>query len=202
MTKFTRDTKENKPSALPNHIKKKLPDSKASKPSGQNPSALDALFLNGIMDMYWAENHLVKALPKMVNAAGSGPLKTAFADHLQATMEHVSRLEQVFKLLGAKARAKKCDAMDGLTMEGEGIMEETEEGTTARDIGLIMAGRKVEHYEMSSYSGLISLAAKSGKEDISKILEKTLQEEIESEELLSNIADQVMNNKQTPGRKK
>ncbi|MEO6499471.1 MAG: DUF892 family protein, partial [Mucilaginibacter sp.] len=98
--------------------------------------ALNELFKDGIMDIYWAENHLVKNLPKMSKAATSKALVTAIDDHLAQTKTHVSRLEQVFELLGEKAIAKKCDAMEGLGKEGEGIVESTEPGTATRDVGI------------------------------------------------------------------
>jgi ferritin-like metal-binding protein YciE len=90
----------------------------------------------------------------MKKAASTQELQDAFEEHLQVTKTHVERLEQVFDLLGHKAQAKKCEAMEGLTKEGESIIEETEEGTATRDVGLIMAAQKVEHYEIATYGGL------------------------------------------------
>lgn len=107
-------------------------------------SMLEDFFHGEIKDIYWAEKHLVKTLPKMKKAATSPELQKAFADHLETTKEHVARLEEVFELLGHKPQAKKCDAMEGITKEGEGIIEETEAGTATRDVGLILAGQKAE----------------------------------------------------------
>ncbi len=148
-----------------------------------------ALFTNTVKDLYWAENHLVKSLPKMTTAAASAKLKTAITNHLEETKEHVKRLEQVFELLQKTPVAKKCDAMEGLTKEGEGVIEDTDTGTPARDLGIIMASQKVEHYEIAAYAGLILLAGKLGFNDIIDILQETLDEEIASDELLGNIAD-------------
>ena len=110
-------------------------------------SMLAGFFHGEIKDIYWAEKHLVKTLPKMIKAATSAQLKSAFTNHLAQTKVHCERLEQVFGLLGKKPQAKKCEAMEGITKEGEGIIEETQAGTATRDVGLIFAGQKVEHYE-------------------------------------------------------
>jgi len=114
----------------------------------QKNSAQDALnsklkefFLEQLQDIYWAENKLVKTLPKMADAATSDELKAAFESHLTETEGHVSRVEQVFELLGEKAEAKECPALKGIAEEGEDIIDETEEGTAQRDVGLIFAGQ-------------------------------------------------------------
>src|SRR5580700_2876477 len=152
-----------------------------SKKSNDSPqvqdSRLEEFLKDEIKDIYWAEKHLVKTLPKMQKAATSEELKTAFGDHLEATKQHVTRLEQVFEMLGQKPQAKKCEAMEGITKEGESIIEDTEEGTATRDVGLILAGQKVEHYEISTYGGLAQLARTLSHDDIAEILEQTLQEE-------------------------
>src|SRR5688572_12073426 len=128
--------------------------SKKQSKSEDPKSALLNLFVDEIKDIYWAEKHLVKALPKMKKAATSVELQEAFESHLEQTQQHVSRLEEVFSLLGEKPQAKKCDAMEGLIQEGESIIEDTEEGTATRDVGLIIAAQKVEHYEIATYGGL------------------------------------------------
>lgn len=150
---------------------------------------LNQLFLDCIKDLYWAENHLVKAIPKMVNAASLPSLQTALSNHLQETIGHVERLNQVFELLGEQPQAKKCDAMEGLTKEGEGTIESTDPGTPARNQGIIMSAQKVEHYEISSYTGLFNLANKLGKTDVAALLDVTLQEEIASDDKLAAIAE-------------
>ena len=147
------------------------------------------LFTDSIMDIYWAENHLVKSLPKMINAASASSLKEAIANHLEETKTHVERLEQVFELLGKKPQAKKCDAMEGLTKEGEGVIEDTDAGTPARDLGIIMASQKVEHYEISAYTGLSKLSNKLGLSDVSNVLLETLSEEQNADKTLADIAD-------------
>ena len=146
------------------------------------------LFTDGIKDLYWAENHLVKALPKMAKATSSKKLQQAILDHLDQTKTHVQRLEQVFEIMGRAPQACKCDAMEGLTKEGEGVIETTDTDTPARNLGIIMASQKVEHYEMSAYMGLIKLADSLGYEEIAEILNETLTEEEDSDALLADIA--------------
>jgi ferritin-like metal-binding protein YciE len=102
-------------------------------------------------------------------------------------------LEQVFEKLGKKAIGKKCEAMEGITKEGEGIIEETEKGTATRDVGLILAGQKVEHYEIATYGGLVQLAKTLSHNDIARILEQTLSEEKEADELLTSVAENNVN---------
>jgi ferritin-like metal-binding protein YciE len=147
------------------------------------------LFVNGIRDIYWAENHLVKALPKMRSASASSALQTAIEDHLAVTKGQVTRLEQVFEILGQSPLARKCDAMEGLSLEGEGIIEDTMEGTVARDLGINLSCQKVEHYEMAAYMGLISLATSLDYPEIASLLNETLKEEQESAELLRGISE-------------
>lgn len=156
-------------------------------------SMLEEFFADELKDIYWAEKHLVKTLPKMKKAATSPELQQAFEDHLQVTMEHVSRLEEVFELMGKKPQAKKCDAMAGITEEGAGIIEETEKGTATRDVGLILAAQKVEHYEIATYGGLAQLARTLGYDDVAEILEATLADEKEADELLTGIAENDVN---------
>ncbi|MCW3123128.1 MAG: ferritin-like protein [Flavipsychrobacter sp.] len=166
---------------------------KAAKPAKQKDSMLEEFFCDELKDIYWAEKHLVKTLPKMKKAATSPQLQQAFADHLEATKVHVMRLEQVFELMGKKAQAKKCDAMAGITEEGEGIIEETEAGTATRDVGLILAAQKVEHYEISTYGGLAQVARTIGRDDVAELLAATLAEEKEADELLTDVAENNIN---------
>jgi ferritin-like metal-binding protein YciE len=156
-------------------------------------SALLELFTDEIKDIYWAEKHLTKALPKMRKAATSEELQDAFATHLEQTQEHIARLEEVFEMLGKKVQAKKCDAMEGLVSEGESVIEDTDAGTATRDVGLIIAAQKVEHYEIAAYGSLAQLAKTIGRDDIADILEETLAEEKETDELLTGIAENGIN---------
>ncbi|HET6540089.1 MAG TPA: ferritin-like domain-containing protein [Chryseolinea sp.] len=160
----------------------------------QDPkSALLSFFVDEVKDIYWAEKHLIKALPKMKKAATSPELQEAFEAHLQQTQEHVTRLEEVFNLIGEKAQAKKCDAMEGLIAEGEKVIEHTEDGSATRDVGLIVSAQKVEHYEIAAYGGLAQLAKTLGRDDIKELLGTTLSEEKHADELLTEIAESNIN---------
>ena len=156
-------------------------------------SMLADFFHGELKDIYWAEKHLVKTLPKMIKAATSSELKTAFTKHLTETKVHCQRLEEVFGILNKKPQAKKCEAMEGITKEGEGIIEETEAGTATRDVGLIFAGQKVEHYEIATYGGLVQLAKTLGLEDCAEIMLQTLNEEKKADEGLTDIAENNIN---------
>ena len=154
---------------------------------------LEKFFTDSLKDIYWAEKHLTRALPKMQKAATTKELQSAIKEHISQTQEHVARLEQVFEILGKKAQAKKCEAMEGLIKEGESIVEETEEGTNTRDVGIIMAAQKVEHYEIATYGGLVQLAKTMGQDEIADILAQTLQEEKETDQTLTEIAENNIN---------
>jgi len=158
-------------------------------------SKLKELFVEQLQDIYWAEKKLVKTLPKMAEAATSDQLKQAFNTHLEQTKNHVSRLEQVFSSIGETAKTKKCPAMSGIAEEGEDIIDETEEGTAQRDVGLIIAGQKAEHYEIATYGGLAQLAETMGFTEAKSLLGQTLQEEEQTDKLLSQIAKSGINTK-------
>jgi ferritin-like metal-binding protein YciE len=165
----------------------------STKTSAQAEPALMELFIDGIKDIYWAENHLVKNLPKMQRSATSAELVTAIENHLVETEGHVERLVKIFDLLGEEPQAKKCDAMEGLTKEGEGIIESTEAGTATRDVGIILASQKVEHYEIATYGGLAQLATTLGLDEVAAILEETLAEEKNADQLLTAVAENNIN---------
>ena len=166
---------------------------KKSAEGAEKDSMLLEFFHGEIKDIYWAEKHLLKAIPKMSKAATAPELKEAFDNHLEETRGHVERLEQVFEMLGFKPQTKKCEAMEGITREGDGIVEETEAGTSTRDVGLILAAQKVEHYEISTYGGLTQLARNLGRDDVAEILETTLNEEKTADETLTAIAEEHIN---------
>ena len=156
-------------------------------------SEFHEFFVDELKDIYWAEKHLVKALPKMQKAATSEELRSAFAEHLEVTKNHVARLEQVFELMGEKVQAKKCEAMAGLVEEGNSIISETEKGTAIRDVGLIIAAQKIEHYEIATYGGLAQLAKTIGHEEVKSLLGQTLEEEKEADESLTTLAEGSIN---------
>lgn len=162
------------------------------KPKASAADGLRELFIDSLKDIYWAEKALTKALPKMAKNATSENLKTALEDHLNVTKEQVSRLEQVFEIIGKKAVAKKCDAMEGLIKEGESIMEETQPGAV-RDAGIIAASQKIEHYEIATYGTLCAFAKTLGEDDAMQLLEATLAEEKEADVTLTEAAYNTIN---------
>lgn len=165
----------------------------SSEQQEQQSGLLRELLLDELKDIYWAEKQLVKSLPKMQKAATTDELREAFADHLEVTREHVSRLEEAFELLDRKAQAKKCEAMAGLTKEAEEVIADTEKGSITRDVALIMAAQKVEHYEIATYGSLAQLAKTLGLTDLADLMEETLAEEKEADETLTSIAEQSIN---------
>ena len=174
----------------------KASNGKTSKPdngSDQANSQLEKLFTDSLKDIYWAEKQLTKTLPKMKKAATTDGLKSAIEEHLTQTEKHATRLEQVFELCGKKVQAKKCDAMEGLIKEGDSIVEETEEGSMTRDAGIIMAAQKVEHYEIATYGSLVQLAKTLGMNEAADLLHKTLDEEKQADEKLTEIAEWNVN---------
>ena len=177
-------TKEKTPAAKPSDIKSSFP---------VKDSMLADFFYGELKDVYWAEKHLVKTLPKLSKAATSPILKKAFDGHLVETRQHCTRLEEVFSILGKKPQAKKCEAMDGITKEGASIIEETKAGTATRDVGLILAGQKVEHYEIATYGGLIQLAKTLGYDECAVIMTQTLNEEKTADETLTGVAENGVN---------
>lgn len=154
---------------------------------------MEKLFTDTLKDIYWAEKALTKALPKLAKASTTTELTQAFEEHLTQTEEHIRRLEQVFELMGHKAQAKKCDAMEGLQKEAEEVIEETPEGSLTRDVGLIIAAQKVEHYEIATYGGLTTLANTFGMTEVAELLGRTLEEEKETDENLTYIAENNVN---------
>lgn len=169
----TAASKTAKPTAaLKNEIERKhMVDAKSSA-----AEKLRALFVDSLKDIYWAEKALTKAIPKMAKNATSAKLTAGLTSHLVETEGQISRLEQVFKLIGEKAVAKKCDAMDGLIEEGKSIMEETEVGPV-RDAGIIAASQKIEHYEIATYGTLTAWAKTLGETEVAELLWTSLNEE-------------------------
>jgi len=177
---------------MPNTRTKKAPAGKARSSNGSS-AQLEKLFTDSLKDIYWAEKHLTKELPKMQKAATTQQLRDAIDEHTAQTEEHVARLEHVFEMMGKKAQAKKCDGMEGLLKEGHSVVEETEYGSMTRDAGIIMSAQKVEHYEISAYGTLVSLATTLGQNEVAEILTTTLEEEKQTDTLLSEIAENDIN---------
>ena len=182
-----------KKSASANKSTAKKTSSPANAGAGKDDSLLKEFFTESLQDIYYAEKAITKALPKMMEAATSEELASAFEDHLAVTQEQVARLEQVFEAIGEKAKGKKCEAIEGLIKESESIIEDTDEGTATRDVGLIMAAQKVEHYEIATYGGLVQLAQTLGEDEAADLLQVTLDEEKETDVLLTGIAENNIN---------
>jgi ferritin-like metal-binding protein YciE len=155
-------------------------------------SSLHDLYVDQLKDLLNAENQLIKALPKMAKAASSDDLKSAFDEHTEQTREHVARLEKIFEDMGKAARGKTCKAMQGLIEEGKEIMEEDAEPAVL-DAGLIAAAQKVEHYEIASYGTVRTYAQMLGEKDAAKLLQKTLDEESQTDEKLTKLAEEHIN---------
>lgn len=154
---------------------------------------LKELFVEELKDIYWAEKHLTKALPKMKKAATSTELANAFEQHLAITQNQIGRVEQVFELMDMTPRAKKCEAMEGLVKEAEAVIEDTDKGSATRDVALIIAGQKVEHYEIATYGSLTQLAKTMGRDDIASLMQQTLDEEKQADQLLTQLAENGIN---------
>jgi ferritin-like metal-binding protein YciE len=153
---------------------------------------LEKLYTEELRDLYNAENQLLKALPKMAKAASSEELKDAFEKHLEQTKGHVQRLEQVFGELDEKPKGKTCRAMKGLIQEGAEILEEDGD-KSVRDAGIIVAAQKVEHYEMAGYGSVRTFAELLGQDKAAELLQATLDEESEANELLNRLAESTIN---------
>jgi len=153
---------------------------------------LQKLYTEELRDLYNAENQLLKALPKMAKAASSEELKDAFEKHLEQTKGHVKRLEEVFEDLDEKPKGKTCRAMRGLIQEGSEILEQDGD-ESVRDAGIIVAAQKVEHYEIAGYGSARTFAHLLGQNKAAELLQATLDEESETNELLNRLAESIIN---------
>ena len=158
----------------------------------KKPKLLADLFHETLKDVYFAENRILKALPKMAKAAQSKDLRAAFVKHERETRGQVKRLEGVFKILGKRPQAKKCEAIMGITKEGDEIMSDFK-GMPALDAGLLAAAQAVEHYEMSRYGTLKCWADELGMPDAVSLLDATLKEERATDSALTTLAKSVVN---------
>ena len=153
---------------------------------------LEKLYISELRDLYSAENQLLKALPKMAKGASSPELKDAFEKHLEQTETHVERLEQLFRELDESPKGKTCQAMKGLIEEGSEILKEEGEESVL-DAGMIVAAQKVEHYEIASYGSVRTFANLLGHDEAATLLQSTLAEESETNEILNQLAEGIVN---------
>jgi len=174
-----------------NNIRKKLRNKKG-KHWIMKLDTLQKLYTDELRDLYNAENQLLKALPKMAKAASSEELKEAFEKHLEQTKGHVKRLEQVFEELDEKPKGKTCRAMKGLIEEGSEILQQEGEESIL-DAGIIVAAQKVEHYEIAGYGSVRTFAHLLGQNKAAELLQTTLDEESETNELLNRLAGSTIN---------
>lgn len=156
-------------------------------------SALDQLFENALKELYWCERNLANVLTTMTDAATNEELKDSFRQHQTETLVHANRLEKVFELMEINPETKHSKGLQGLFDEGWQVIDETEDGTSQRDVALIMAAQKVEHFEISCYGSLITLAKTLQKNEIADILIPTLEEEKTTDQKLTEIAESGIN---------
>lgn len=154
--------------------------------------SIEDLFHDTLKDIYYAERKILKTLPKMARSSQSAELKAAFEKHKAQTEGQIERLQQVFEIIGKRAQGKTCDAIEGIVAEGEEIIEEYG-GTPTVDAGLIAAAQAVEHYEITRYGTLKRWAQLLGHEDAVQLLDQTLQEESQTDEDLTKLADSGVN---------
>ena len=151
---------------------------------------LKHLYVEELKDIYSAENQMVKALPKLANAATSAGLRAGFEEHLMQTKEHVARLEQIFEALGESPKGKKCKGMEGLVAEGAEMIEE-DLVPAELDAGLISAAQRVEHYEIAAYGCVCAYAKLLQEDHASSLLRKTLEEEKKTNQKLTELSDKI-----------
>lgn len=156
-------------------------------------SKMDGFFITMLSEIYWSERNLVNVLSTMANAATNTELQQAFLKHKAQTEEHAERLEEVFNTLGLPTEPVPSIGLQGLFDEGWQVIDETEEGSAQRDVALIIAAQKVEHYEIACYGSIITLARTLGQMEVADMLTATLEEEKETDALLTIIAESNIN---------
>ena len=153
---------------------------------------MDDLFVHTLRDLYYAEKQILQALPEMIEKASDPQLKQGFQSHLGETKNHVSRLEQVFRIHGEEASGVNCPAIDGIIEEAEEVAGEVEDKAVL-DAALIAAAQAVEHYEITRYGSLIAWATELGRNDCAALLKQTLDEEKAADKKLTDMAESRVN---------
>jgi len=153
-------------------------------------NSIEHLLVEELKDLYSAETQITKTLPKLVEAASSGELKSAFEHHLKETEGQIRRLDKAFDILGTSPKGKTCDGMKGILSEGAEMLHETSKGDI-RDVALISAAQRVEHYEMAAYGTVRSYAEKLAKNEIAELLQETLEEEKAADRKLTEISEKI-----------
>jgi ferritin-like metal-binding protein YciE len=156
-------------------------------------TSLQELYLDQLQDIYWAEQELVKSLPKMAKKASYPELKAAIEEHLRQTEGHVDRIERCFELIGQEAKAKKCKGLEGILDEAQDYLKKDDADPATRDAALIASAQKVEHYEIACYGTVRTYADLLGHREAARLLEQTLDEEKQTDKSLTQIAERVVN---------
>lgn len=168
-------------------------EKKVSKLKAEDKGKLQEFLADAFKDIYYAEHEILKGLKKMEAAVTSKELKSSIGKHYTQTEGQLQRLEEAFKLLGEKPARKKCDAIDGILKESESVLEDTEAGTMVRDVAIIIASQKVEHYEIATYGSLSELAKTLELYEVSQLLETSLHEEKSADLSLTDLAISYVN---------
>ena len=165
----------------------------ANRQGKSDETKLKELFVEELKDLYYAEKLLLKTMPKLAKAATSEELRMAYQQHITETEGQVERLNQVFEQLGMSPKAKKCEAMEGLAKEAQHAISDTDKGSATRDAALIISSQKAEHYEIASYGSLMAIAKIMGENVVAQLLSQNLQEEKNTDEKLSQLAETTIN---------
>ena len=190
--KDKKDTKDSDSKSSNGKGKKSTSNKKIQFKEGDE-NALQEFLVDEVKDIYFAENEILKGLTKMKDAATSEKLKEAIEKHYNQTKTQIARLEQVFELFEEKPAKKKCEAIIGILKEGDSVIEDTEDGSMTRDVAIIIASQKVEHYEIATYGSLAELARTLNREDVAELFETTLQEEKDTDVTLTILATDDIN---------
>ena len=164
----------------------------AKKAPATSEKGLADLFEHGLKDMYYAEKKILRSLPKMIKAAQDPGLKQALESHRDETMTHVETLETVFDMIGKRAKAEKCDAIDGILEEATGLLEDFG-GSETSDAAIVFSAQAVEHYEITRYGSLVAFAKALGLKDAATELKRVLDQEYAADKALSGMAETGIN---------
>lgn len=196
MAKQTKGPSSNGSSGRTASKQTKQPQQQQQQPMEQQTvmnSMMEKLFIDNLRDIYYVEKTQIKALGRFAKKATTDELREIMVEHQEVSQEQLTRLDQIFEILGKKAQAKRCPALDGLLEEAEEVLSETQDDTLTRDVALIISAQKVEHYEIAAYGSLATLARTYGMKDVADLLQETLDEEKDADQQLTYIAENNIN---------
>ncbi len=196
MAKQTKGPSTNGSSGRTASKQTKQPQQQQQQPMEQQTvmnSMMEKLFIDNLRDIYYVEKTQIKALGRFAKKATTDELREIMVEHQEVSQEQLTRLDQIFEILGKKAQAKRCPALDGLLEEAEEVLSETQDDTLTRDVALIISAQKVEHYEIAAYGSLATLARTYGMKDVADLLQETLDEEKDADQQLTYIAENNIN---------